>query len=114
MDGLSAQIIIKALDGHAARAAVIAENIANAGSPNYRPLRLSFEEALSKATAQGSDAVSQVQPQFEQAESAAIDGEFRIDLELARGTTNAMRYTALVELLNRSVRLEALAISGGR
>ena len=65
MENSTAILLIKALDCLSARSVVTAENIANANTPNYRPLRLSFEKALADAAGKGDEAVSQVTPQVE-------------------------------------------------
>jgi flagellar basal-body rod protein FlgB len=114
MESLSAQIMIKALDGLVARQAVTAQNIANAGTPGYRPLQLSFERALADAAAQGSDAVAAVTPRIEQSDAAMTDTALRVDLEVAGAAATALRYAALIDLLNRRLQIEALAISGVR
>jgi flagellar basal-body rod protein FlgB len=110
MDGSSAGIILKALEGLSARITVAAENIANAGTPNYRPLRVTFEEALKLAARNGPEAVTAVRPQIVR-EPASSEG-LRLDLELASDTQTAARYSALVEILNRQLQIESLAITG--
>jgi flagellar basal-body rod protein FlgB len=112
MDGLTTQIMIKALDGLSERATVTAANIANAGTPNYRPLRLSFERALVNAAARGPDAVHATTPHVARISAGAPDGQLRLDLELATASATALRYSALIELLNRQMQTEALAIKG--
>lgn len=112
MDSLSAQLMIKALDGLSARATVTAQNIANGGTPGYRPLRLSFEKALADAASKGGKAVRAVTPRVERALAGTSDGELRLDLELATASTTALRYAALVDLLNRQMQIDALALSG--
>src|SRR5262245_43219830 len=96
-------VLLKALDGLSARAVVTAENLANAGTPNYRPLRLNFETALKEAAEKGNDAVQRVVPQLTQALSGSPDAELRPDLELATASTDALRYSALIEVLNRQL-----------
>jgi flagellar basal-body rod protein FlgB len=62
MDSSTAVLMIKALDCLQARQVATAENIANANTPGYRPLRVSFEQALSDAAQQGDAAVAAVTP----------------------------------------------------
>src|SRR4051794_1554356 len=112
MDYGTTLLMIKALDGLAARAVVTAENIANAGSANYRPLKLTFEDALRDAATKGSDAVQKVNPHIERTIVGTVDGELRLDLELATASTTALRYAALIEVLNRQMQINALAITG--
>lgn len=112
MDTLSAITTLKALDGLALRATVTAHNIANAQTKGFRPLRVTFEAALAAATQAGPAAVASVSPQtLEQTEEGAT---LRLDQELATATTTALRYGALVEVLNRQLQIASLAITGGR
>jgi flagellar basal-body rod protein FlgB len=112
VDSSSALLMIKALDGLSARAVVTAENIANAGTPNYRPIRLTFERALQDAALQGDEAVQAVIPRLERALATAPDGELRLDMELATASTTAMRYSALIDVLNRQMQIHSLAVTG--
>lgn len=112
MDSLSSGIMIKALDGLSARATVTAQNIANAGTAGYRPVRLSFEHALAEAALKGADAVRAVTPEIERIPSTEYGSELRLDLELATAATTASRYAALADLLNRQMQIDALALAG--
>ena len=112
MENSTAILLIKALDCLSARSVVTAENIANANTPNYRPLRLSFEKALADAAGKGDEAVSQVTPQVERIPAGTRDSELRLDLEMATASSTAGRYGALIELLNRQLQLDALAMTG--
>ena len=110
METGSAAVILKAMEGLQERIAVTAENIANANTPHYRPLRVSFEKALSTAAARGPDAVKAVRAKITQESLAA--GGLRLDMELASDSTTAERYSALIEVLNRQLQLQSLAITG--
>ncbi len=110
MDSTSA-VIIKAMDGVSARVAVTAQNIANANTPGYRPLRVSFESALAEAAQHDPAMVRAVKPRITQ---EPADGQgLRLDLELASEGASAARYSALVEVLNRQLELTGLAVGGG-
>jgi flagellar basal-body rod protein FlgB len=114
LDSFSATLAIKALDGLSLRAEVTAQNIANATSPGYRPMRVSFEQALSEAARRGYRDVTAFVPQVEADPEAAVHPDGRVDLELATGASTAARYAAVVEVLNRRLQIDALAITGGR
>ncbi|WP_157215385.1 flagellar basal body rod protein FlgB [Flavisphingomonas formosensis] len=105
-------IMLKALDGLAARGTVIAQNIANAGTPNYRPLRLRFEQALRDAALVGDEAVRALAPTIAPVPAGAPEAHQRLDLELAAASTTALRYGALIDMLGRQMQLEALAVRG--
>ncbi|KSB91860.1 hypothetical protein AS593_07495 [Caulobacter vibrioides] len=111
MDALSAILTLKALDGLEARSVATAQNLANANSPGYRPVRVSFEETLAQAAAGGPLAAARTAPRI-LADPAA--DSVRMDLELATASSTAMRYAALVEVLNRQLQIDAVAVSGAR
>lgn len=114
MESLTSQIMIKALDGLNARSIVTSFNIANASTVGYRPLRISFERALSDAAALGPDAVRSVQAKVDYPAGPGADGQLRLDTELATASTTALRYSALLDLLNRQLQLHATAMMGNR
>ena len=114
MEPVSATTILKALDGLSMRATVTAQNIANANTPNYRPLQVTFEQALERAVPQGADAIRAVVPQIAQAVDEMGGSELRLDLELATASSTAGRYGSLIEVLNRQLQIQALALSGTR
>lgn len=114
MEAISAAMMLKALDGLAARAAATAENVANAGTPGYRPVRVGFEEALASAASQGTAAVRAVQPSLARVEDPVLGGELRLDLELATASSTASRYAALITLLDRQMQIGRLAVGGSK
>jgi len=112
MDNTSAILMIKALDGLYARSVATAQNIANAQTPGYRPLRVTFEQALADAAAKGDAAIAAVEPQVERAAAGTPDAELRIDLEMGNAAGTAGRYGAVVDILNRELQMQSLAITG--
>ncbi len=112
MPNLSSTIILKALDCLSERANVSAENIANASTPGYRPLRVTFENALATAAAHGKEAVEALEPKIERASGSGSAPGLRLDLELATASTTAMRYAALIEILSRKMQRDDLPVSG--
>lgn len=114
MDPVTPLLIAKALDGLHARQKVTAENIANAGTPSYRPLAVSFEDSLRAAAAQGAEAIASVTPRTHQAPQSGIPGDMRLDLEIATAAQTSMRYGALIDFLSRQMALHRAVVSGGR
>lgn len=110
MDYVSALLTMKALDGLSARSVVTAQNIANAGTPNYQPLRLTFEDALRDAAQGGEAAIRAVQPRIESLPVTA-QSDLRLDMELATASTTSMRYAALVDVLSRQLQIAELSVS---
>lgn len=114
MDDLTSAAIIKALDALSTRQAYTAQNIANAGSPGYKPMRVSFEDSLRAAAREGVQAVRDVEPAAEVDPAAEASSGVRIDLELATAAQTAKRYGALVELLSRQIALRHAMITEGK
>lgn len=114
MTGITALIIGKALDGLYARQAATAQNIANGNSNSYRPIRVTFEDSLRDAARRGPDAIANVRPQVELAPPPAIASEMRLDLEIATASQTALRYGALLSVLEGRGSLMRTVISGGR
>jgi len=114
MDSVSAVLINKALDGLSMRMVAISENIANMQSKDFRPVKVSFEEALKAASSKGTDAINAVEPKFEQSSVASLNGELRVDMELAAANATKARYGALIDVLNRQMQLSRTIIKGGR
>ncbi len=106
-------IMMKALDGLFLRQLVTAQNIANAGSAHYTPMRVSFEGALRAAAASGTDAANKVQAHVHPDTSHAADGEMRLDLELQTAAETTMRYNALITVMGHEMRLLGIGITGG-
>lgn len=114
MDPITSVLIAKSLDGLTARMQATAQNIANANSPGYRPVRVTFEEQLRAAAIDGARAIADVQPQTELAPMPAIASEMRLDLEMATASEIAMRYGALIDILGREIAIRNAVIAGGR
>jgi flagellar basal-body rod protein FlgB len=103
LSNLTSIMALKALDGLAARAEVTAQNIANAGTPGYRALKVSFEQALVDASEKGERAVQAVKPQIETDPSGQQSGAARLDMQMATASMTSARYAALVEVLSRQM-----------
>lgn len=114
MDSVSAILIGKALDGLAMRSLATAQNVANAGSSGFRPLRVTFEDALRSAARRGPGAAAGVTPRLQQLGSSISDREMRLDLELATASETALRYAALIDLLGRQMQISRTVIRGGQ
>jgi flagellar basal-body rod protein FlgB len=115
MDEVSATLIGKALDALSLRYQFTAQNIANANSPGYKPVHVSFEESLKAAVAKGEAAIRAVEPQIHYSSETAGSPEQRIDLELASASQTAMRYRALIDILGRQMALHrAVVMEGSR
>ena len=107
-------MITKALDGLWARSLATAQNVANANSPGYRPVRVSFEEALQSAARQGPEALRGVTARIAQAPAGTAPTEMRLDLELATASETGLRYAALLDLLGRQLQISHTVVRGGQ
>ncbi|HEY4116143.1 MAG TPA: hypothetical protein VGM17_18950 [Rhizomicrobium sp.] len=114
MDNGTAILMIKALDGLNARSVITAENIANSATPNYLPLRTSFEAALKEAAAKSDDAVRDFTPRVDRAVAGTPEASLRTDLEMSTASSTALRYDALVEIMSREMQIGSLAVTGNR
>lgn len=113
MDQISLALIQRALGGLSLRYDFLAQNIANANTPDYHPVRVSFEEQLAAAAPRGREAILAVEPQV-LADTTSDAGPMRLDLELAAASQTAMRYRALIDLLGRQFALVRAAAAAGR
>ncbi|MCA8067348.1 MULTISPECIES: flagellar basal body rod protein FlgB [unclassified Burkholderia] len=116
---LVASIATQALDGLFARQAATAQNIANANSVGYVPVRVSFEDALRDAAeARPGDTdearlarVRSVEPSI--GAPLPIDvNTVRLDDEIASASETAARYAMLIGMLDRTLQIRQLAIKG--
>lgn len=114
MDNQVSAIISKALDGLALRAQATAQNISNANSPNYQPVRVSFEDELKAAAQRGDGAVASLQFRVGRVASEESTAGQRIDLELATASETALRYGALIDVLSRELQMQRALIRGGQ
>ena len=105
MDEISLTLISRALEGLNQRYLYTAQNIANANTPNYQPVRVSFEENLQAAAQRGRAAIDAVEPQVF-VEDTSDAGPMRLDLELETAQQTASRYRALVDILSRQMALQ--------
>jgi flagellar basal-body rod protein FlgB len=114
MDPISAALISKALDGLHLRAAVIAENIANANSRSFAPRKVSFEQELRAAATQGLGAIEESRARIVSVNPDTTDTAVRLDMEMADAAQTSARYAALVDILGRQMQIHRAAIRGGQ
>lgn len=113
-------IAAKALDGLQARQAATAQNIANANSESFSPLRVAFEDELRRTVAESNGIdpaalarqVAGLQPSL-QLVSYGSAQSVRIDQEITIASETSARYAMLIGMLNRTLQIEQLAIKGG-
>jgi len=122
-----------ALKLRAERQRVLAANIANADTPNYKAMDFDFKSALQNATsAQGTSTASAgvartdtrhlttstlslpgVEMQYRTPNQLSIDGNsVEMDTERASFADNAVRYEASLRFLNAQIKTLTMAIQG--
>lgn len=114
MDAISSVLISKALDGLSLRQIFSAQNIANANTPDYKPVEVTFEKTLEAAATKGIEAIDDVSPKTRYSQAYGGSAEMRLDMELAISSQTAMRYGALIEVMGRQMSLARAVITGGQ
>jgi len=124
--GATSQLVQLALDAAVQRHKVIANNIANANTPGFKPLTTDFEEHISVAEAQlSSDPDRLLQQQVDYLRPLLADGTFivssggdkvQLDIEMKELAENSIRYQALLAGLGKRSSIIGMAISeqGGK
>lgn len=118
IDSSTGALLNLALDAVGMRQQAIAHNIANANTPGYQRISVSFESRLA-ALQDGSGQVatpsladlSNFRPSFETAASAA---PVALDMELAELSETTLRHQTLLKALNKHLALMSLAITEGK
>jgi flagellar basal-body rod protein FlgB len=90
----------RAISGAAQRQNVLADNVANANTPGFKPRDVDFHTALRSAFANGHDAVQSAsfaestQDTVVRADGSGVD----IDVESAKLSQNALEYQTLLQV----------------
>lgn len=124
-----------ALSIRSQRQQLLASNIANADTPNYKAKDINFNEALKSALGQGQSSAklnvtnlghfnaqgivgansssNGVEPQFRKEIQGSVDGN-TVDMDVERNefTENALRYEASLTMINMQIRGLLSAIQG--
>ena len=111
MDAITSLTLARALDGLHQRQIATAYNIANAGTPSFRPLTVRFEERLRAAAQGGPAALARATAETMQGPARSSE---RLDLEVATASETALRYSALVEIAGRRMAIDRAIVGGGR
>ncbi|MBL0393510.1 flagellar basal body protein [Ramlibacter monticola] len=122
LESVTTVALSAALDTASRRQAAVAANVANASTPGYVPLRLSFDGHLAEARTAlrergGLDraAAESLRAEMEPApDSGGQPAAVQLDVEMAELARNSVEYQALLQGLSRHLALLALAASDGR
>jgi len=122
IESLTVSSVSLALDAAVLRHQAIASNIANANTPGYQPLRVSFEDqlgALGASLGQPADAsaLAAVTPRLERDASAPVvdsGSSVALDEEVARLSANTVHYQALLRGLSKQLSILGIAANDGK
>lgn len=112
-----------ALDAAALRQQAHAANIANASTPGYAPLRVSFEAQLEEARTSlawsgrlDPGDLEGVAPALQETarDSGGLLPQVQLDVEVAAMSQNAAQYQTLLKVLSRQYALLTAAVSDGK
>lgn len=108
----------KMLSLTSARHRVIAQNVANVNTPNYRRREFRFDSALSQAMARGTAAEYQgIQGWVDRPNNTPVrnnGNNVDIDLEMLNLNENAMSYDIYAQLYSRKSNMVKSAVRGAR
>ena len=119
VDNNTVDLLKLALDAAGMRQQAIAQNIANANTPGYQRIGVSFEHRiaeLQQAVRQGQvpslAGMAAYQPAFE---TVGVAGEpVALDMEMAALSENTLHHQALLKALNKHLALIGTAINEGK
>ena len=113
------QFNTEALKLRSYRQELIAANMANGDTPNYKAVDIDFTQALKAATespgrgAAGSAAASAPEILYRTPAQASLDGNtVEMDAERAKFADNTVRYEAAMRFLNGQLRTMLAAVQG--
>jgi flagellar basal-body rod protein FlgB len=116
LTGLTGSLVRMALDGVSMRQLVTANNIANANTPGYAPMRVDFEQQLAGAMRDGG--LRGRPDPGRLAASVAADAtpgaKVQLDTEAAQMAQDVLHYQALLRALREQMDLLQTAINDGR
>lgn len=111
-------LLSRMMDLHATRHRVIAENIANVNTPNYRRQSFGFEKAMRHALANGgAERYDNVRGRITRPNTTAVrnnGNNVDIEQEMLAISGNGSRFRIYSELYNRKSQMIKSAIRGGR
>ena len=117
IDPVTLSLVKSALDASVMRQTAHAANIANAGTPGFRPFAVAFEENLGDVRAAIADGTL---PSLDARDLPAAQltvqpgtQPVQLDAEVAAMSANALHYQALAHVLSQQYALVNLAMSSG-
>jgi flagellar basal-body rod protein FlgB len=125
LGGATSQLVSVALDAALARHAAIAANIANADTPNYRPLMARFDQLVAELQGRVTDrtqdgaVMRDAEAMQESLHSSPLVADpsapqVELDMQMADLAKNTLQYQALLTAQGRLMSLAELAIGEGK
>ena len=125
LGGATSQLVSVALDAALARHAAIAANIANADTPNYRPLMARFDQLVAELQGRVTDRTQDgalmrdAQSMQDSLQSAPLVADpsapqVELDMQMADLAKNTLQYQALLTAQGKLMSLVETAISEGK
>jgi len=120
IDKITLALVKVALDAASMRHTTIANNIANAGTEGYRPMRVNFEEQLGVLSTGSTARITEstlagAQPFVEPAPVPEKSGAaVMIDMEMVKLAQNTLLYQAILGGLGRKMAVLSTVINGGK
>jgi flagellar basal-body rod protein FlgB len=103
----------EALKLRSQRQELLASNIANADTPDYKAVDFDFGKALAAATSTTTGPAPQPQLLYRQPTQASLDGNsVEMDSERAAFADNSVRYEAALKFLNAQLKNMLAAMQG--
>lgn len=107
----------EALKLRSQRQELLAANIANADTPQYKAVDIDFGQALAAATSSGggdaSPGASEPNVLYRVPSQSALDGNtVEMDVERAQFADNTVRYEAALRVLNAQIKAMLVALQG--
>ena len=121
IDSNMSGLLSLALDAAGMRQQAIAQNIANANTPGYQRVSVSFENRLN-ALRDGAGnlatpslaSLSDLRPTFAFADANAQGSGVALDQEMAQLSQNTLHHQALLKALDKHLSLMGIAINEGK
>ncbi len=116
----AAEVMERALDINWLRQQLIANNIANVDTPNYKRADVDFKSSLIKALNNHSDsrlAAKEVEPDFVDSEDLILSNDGNnvdIEKEMSQQAVNVLQYALLTRLVSDQLGMLRTAITEGR
>lgn len=121
IDSNTSALLSLALDAAGMRQQAIAHNIANANTPGYQRVSVSFEARLASLrdgagniAAPSLANLGNFRPSFEYAAVSPQGSGIALDQEMAQLSENTLHHQALLKALNKHLSLMSVAINEGK